>query len=450
MARRFLVATTHHLLAIEPQCETLWRIHSGAGLYFGLAVDSDGLLYAACRNSILGPENDQARAAEQGSILVFDREFRLREELRPEFPLRDVHGIAYFDSRLWVTCSYDNMVAIYDLAKRAWSRWYPAPDPAHRDRDIHHFNSIRFLGGQLCLLAHNFGASSLLFYDYPSLQLDSAVSFGAMAHDLFYFGGAIATCSSGVGCILNRNGQRLRTGGFPRGVETTSAGNLLGISIESRRNLRQQQDGILRWYTPDWQFRADYVLPHVGMVLDILDIGDYDGRWNFVEPWPHAEVARGNYNRLDPGNLYGPNSFDSCTRSTALEWHTPEGTHRWMAARSSGFSVLVNPGEKRLWVEVGSANPNPYSVEISFDQHILGTLAFATPGIQRHEFCITPDSAGTGSLTFRVPYLWRPADLIPGSTDNRLLGVSVHLVGVDYMPSQQERLAAPPALRPRR
>lgn len=430
MARRFLVATTHHLLAIEPQCETLWRVHSGAGLYFGLAMDSAGLLYAACRHTIQGPDNEEARAAEQGSILVFDQELRLYDELRPQFPLRDLHGIACFDGQLWVTCSYDNLVVIYDLAKRAWSRWYPAPDPAHRDRDIHHFNSIRLLGGQLCLLAHNFGASALLFYDYPSLQLDSALPLGTMAHDLFYFDNAIATCSSGDGCILNKNGHRLRTGGFPRGVQITSAGNLLGISMESSRSQRQQQDGILRWYTSDWRFRADYVLPDVGMVLDILDLGDQDGRLDFVEPWPHAEVARGNYNRSDPGNLYGPNSLTSCTRSTALEWHTSEGTHRWMAARNAGISVLLNPGEQRLWVEVSSANPNPYSVELAFDQHVLGTVAFDTPGIQRREFSITPASSRVGSLTFQVPYLWRPTELIPGSTDDRLLGIAVHLVGV--------------------
>jgi hypothetical protein len=430
MSRRFLVSTTHHLLAIQPESETLWRIHSGAGLYFGLAKGADGLVYAACRHTILGPDNDEVRASEQGTILVFDHDLRVCEELRAPFPLRDIHGIACFDGRLWVTCSYDNMIAIYDLTQRDWSRWYPAPNPSHRDRDIHHFNTICFLGGQLCLLAHNFGPSELLFYDYPSLQLDSAVPFGVMSHDLFICDGAIATSSSGDGWLVNRRGQRLRTGNFPRGVETTVEGNLLGMSMHSPRDERQQQNGILRWYSADWQFKADYVLPAVGMVLDVLDIGDPGTQWDAVEPWPHAEVTRGRYNGLAPGNVYAPNSFASGIGGGGLEWHHSEETHRWTAARETGLRILINPGETRLWVEVSSANPNSYSVELRLDQQHLGTVSFAGPGAQCHEFCISQESIGFGLLKFRVPYLWKPAELIPGSNDDRLVGVAVHLVGI--------------------
>jgi len=430
MARRFLVSTTHHLLAIEPESENLWRIHSGAGLYFGLANGADGLVYAACRHAILGPDNDQVRASEDGSILVLDHDLQVCQELRAPFRLRDIHGIACFDGRLWVTCSYDNLIGIYDLTRRDWNRWYPAPNPSHRDRDIHHFNTIRFLGGQLCLLAHNFGSSELLFYDYPSLQLDSVVPFGVMSHDLFIFDDTIATSSSGDGWIVNKRGQRLRTGNFPRGVETTPEGNLLGMSMHSPRDERQRQNGILRWYSADWQFKADYVLPEVGMVLDVLDIGDQDRRLDSMEPWPHAEVTRGSYNRLAPGNVYTPNSFASNIGSGGLEWHTSEETHRWTAAREAGLSILMNPGEKRLWVEVSSANPHGYFVEVRLDQQYLGTVSFSAPGVQRHEFRISPESIGPGSLKFRVPYLWKPSDLIPGSTDDRFVGVAVLMVGI--------------------
>jgi hypothetical protein len=427
MPNRFLVSTTHHLLAIEPQSGKLWRIHSGAGLYFGLAEGPNRLLYIACRNTVLGPNDNQVRSTEQGTILVLDRNFHVCDELRPEFPLRDVHGIACFEGRLWVTCSYDNMIAVHDFATGKWSKWYPASNPADRDRDVHHFNTVRFIDGRVCLLAHHFGPSEILFYTYPSLQLDSVTSLGHMAHDVLLYDNALATCSSADGWIVNTRGQRLRTGNFPRGIAATAEGKLLGISMHAPSDKRQEQDGILRWYTPDWRFQSDYLLPRVGMVLDILEIGDRHRDWNAVELWPHAEITHGKFNRLAPGNIYAPDSFASSTGSAALQWHGSEGTHSWMAAREAALSILINPDETHLQIQLSSANPNPYSGEIWLDGRLLGTVTFAGPGIQSCEFPLAP-STGSALLIVRVPNLWKPAELIPGSTDERLLGLALHSV----------------------
>jgi len=374
MANRFLVSTTHHLLAIEPESHMLWRIHSGAGLYFGLAKGPDGVIYAACRNTAFGPEDETVRASERGSVLVLDANFRMCDELRPAFPLRDLHGIAYFDRRLWITCSYDNMVAIYDLATGDWNRWYPVADSV--DRDVHHFNTIRFLEGQVCLVAHHFGPSEVFFFDYPSLRLAATVPLGRMSHDLFLYENAIATCSSGDGWIVNRNGRRLRTGGFPRGVATTPSGNLVGMSMQSPRGQRQYQSGILRWYDPDWRFKTDFTLKDIGMVLDVLAIQDQGSQWNSFEPWQLAEATSGAYNRVAPGNIYRPEFFSSGSKSEGLEWHGVEETHRWTAALDATISVLINPGETRLSVELSSANPNPYSVEVWLNERCVATIVF--------------------------------------------------------------------------
>lgn len=431
MANRFLVSTTHHLLAVDTDTDEVWRIHSGAGLYFGLAVAENGLLYVACRNRIDGPQNEEARASEKGTILVLDRRFCVCDELRPPFPLRDAHGIECFDGRLWITCSYENMIVIYGLATGDWSRWYPAPDPLDRHHDIHHFNTIRVFRGQICLLAHRFGPSELLFFDYPSMRLDSIAQLGVMAHDLFLLDGEIATCSSAEGWIVNRRGRRLRTGNFPRGVATTSQGTLLGMSINSPRDQRQEQHGILRWYGPDWRFKADYLLPRVGMVLDVFDISHRDFLWDAVETWPYAEIARDGYNRVAPGNLYSANSFGTSTAAAGtLEWHGSEGTHRWTAARESSLSILINPGETRLTVEVRNENPNPYYGEIWLERKRLDTVVFDARGVQSRQYCIAPDIRGAASLVFRVPYLWKPADLLPGNNDERSVGLALHGVTV--------------------
>jgi hypothetical protein len=274
--RQFLVSTTHHLFAVDADTGLISKAHSGKGLYFGLAQNHDGLLYVACRNATEGPEDESVRSTERGTILVLNPDLEVTEELSAPFSLRDVHGITCFDNRLWVTCSYDNLVAIYDFATRLWSQWYPAPHPDERGRDVHHFNTIRFIHNRLCLVAHCFGPSQLWFYDYPSLQLHNILPLGNMAHDVIQFAGALATCSSAEGCIVNACGQKLWTGGFPRGVGLTAAGNLLGISHRATRAERARKDAILRWYSPDWHFRADYELPGVGMVLDILPLSTAD------------------------------------------------------------------------------------------------------------------------------------------------------------------------------
>jgi len=426
MLKRFLVSTTHCLLAIDPEGGLSWRVHSGRGLYFGLALDPECRIYVACRNTTLGPEDETIRASERGSVLVLDQSFRVCDELTPPFPLRDVHGIAWFDHRLWVTCSFDNMVAVYDCNSGDWSRWYPAPNPADRGRDVHHFNTVRRMDNQIWLVAHHFGPSELLVYDYPSLDLDSAIPLGRMAHDLFWLHGAVGTCSSAEGCLVNARGQRLRTGNFPRGVATTRNGNLLGISQNAARSERANQSGVLRWYTREWQFRADYVLPGVGMVLDLMAIEQGQYAWEAMEPWPSMEIAQGEYNALAAGNTYGPDFLKHCPDIS--EWHRPEATLCWTAARNASLLILISPGETRLRIEVSSAYPASYHTEIYLNGKRLGELVFEQPGILQNEFCIERDSDTEHKLTFRVPYLWKPAELIPESCDQRALGVAVHLI----------------------
>ncbi|HEX3745592.1 MAG TPA: hypothetical protein VHW09_16735 [Bryobacteraceae bacterium] len=428
MAQRFLVSTTHHLLAIDPEERKLWRVHSGSGLYYGLAKDDKERLYVGCRNAVLGPQDESVRETEAGSILVLDRGLRPIDELQPPFPLRDVHGMDCFDGRLWVTCSFDNMVAIRDLTTGEWSRWYPAPNPNDRGHDVHHFNTVCRMEGQICIVAHRFGPSELLFYDRDTLQLNSAIALGAYSHDVFRIKGAIATCSSRDGRMVSMRDDEVRTGNVPRGIALTPSGNLMGISVNSRRAERHVQSGILRWYTPDWHFRADYLLPRVGMVLAILEAGEDAYDWENLEVWREAEITAGEYNRLAPGNLYEPNSFSGCAGRRAMEWHAAEESHCWSASRRATLSIHINPGETRLRVRLGSALPGPYGVEIRLGETLLGVAQFSEPGIQDNQYGLPVGLAGSVQLSFQVPHLWRPAETISGNLDERLLGVAVYEV----------------------
>jgi hypothetical protein len=252
-----------------------------------------------------------------------------------------------------------------------------------------------------------------------------------MSHNIFSYQDAMAACSSGDGWLVNSRGRRLRTGNFPRGMATTPHGNLLGMSELGARATRARHSGMLRWYAPDWRFRTDYVLPRAGGVFDILDVEHEEYEWDALEPWSHVEITPGEYNRVAPGNAYLPSSFASCTTNAGLEWHEPEDTYCWTAARNAALDILINPGETRLWVEV-SAIPAPYSAEIWLGETHLATATFTSPNgqCQRHEFCIPAGCTGAATLSFRVPHLWKPAELLQGSTDERLLGLAVHAVGV--------------------
>jgi hypothetical protein len=167
------------------------------------------------------------------------------------------------------------------------------------------------------------------------------------------------------------------------------------------------------------------------MVLDIVELAEQEHDWQGLENWPDAEITSGEYNRVAPGNQYTPNSFAACAAKNALEWHAAEETHCWTAAKRATLSILVNPGETQLCIEVESLFPGPYSAEIWLDETLVGVARFSMPGAQQHKFRIPTGVAGPALLSFRVPHLWQPAKVIAGSNDERLLGLSVRGATVD-------------------
>jgi hypothetical protein len=285
-----LITTTHHVLAYSDNAG--FRIvHTGKGLYYGLS-QHDARIYISCRNRTEGPVDATVRAAEQGSVLVLNADtLEPVDELLPSyFPLRDVHGIAIVDQKLWVTCSFDNMIAVYDLGTGKWGQWYPAPDSTSRNRDVNHFNTIAMdvESGQLQLLAHNNGPSELYSFHLPTCKLESIRGLGFQAHDIFSWQGSVATCSSGEGVLTNTAGWKLRTGGFPRGITHTQYSVWLGISDVVNRTDRHRATSIVRRYTRDWRSPVDYVLPQVGMVLGVLE---FNGRPEVLQQLPAFEYS---------------------------------------------------------------------------------------------------------------------------------------------------------------
>lgn len=421
---RFLVSTTHHLLLLDSQNQVVHHVDSGHGLYYGICRHK-GVVYVACRNEIHGPDRDDARKNERGSVLVFDPDFKLRAQLQPEFPMRDVHGMTVIDDHLWVTCSYDNLIAIYDLRSRTWRQWYPSADPVARGTDVNHFNTVAMVEGRICVLAHNFGRSQLLFYDYPSLHLHSSVWLGVQAHDLFHLDGRLATCSSAEGALVSLDGSWIRTGNFPRGVAVAGDEILVGISMLASRSQRGAMSGIVRRYTPRWEFQTDFVFDDCGMILAIEPLAGCDPVR--LTLWPHVRKFSGGYNDLAPGNIY--NSGDG--GFFLSEWHAAEADGRWTAAKNARMTIVRNPGENHLTIAASSWYPGPFPVEIALDDVLLGVCNFEGPGTLKSSLACPVSPGRPETVTFRISGLWRPSDTLSGSLDERFLGLFVSSIALE-------------------
>jgi hypothetical protein len=166
------------------------------------------------------------------------------------------------------------------------------------------------------------------------------------------------------------------------------------------------------------------------MVLDILEIAEHDYNWDALEDWRGAEITDGKYNRLAAGNDYLPKSFACIAGENSPGWHMAEEGHCWTAAKQATLSIVINPGETRFRVKIGSLLPNT-DAEIWLDKTLLGVVRPPGLDMQEYEFLIPMGFNGPALLSFRVPHLYQPAEIISGSLDERFLGLAVYGVTID-------------------
>ncbi len=199
-AHLLLATTSKALLLIDPANDSIRIVDSGREHYYGIAP-APGHYYVG--NRLRSNASPIPKEQEKGRILLFDRSLRFQREIcPPDFPLRDIHQIALYAGALWVTCSFDNLIAIFDGS--TWHRWYPLGTPSTGSADLNHFNSISAFANQLCVVAHNWGTclaqpSELLFFELPTLELVRRVPLGFQAHNAWLHGDELMTCSSGEG-----------------------------------------------------------------------------------------------------------------------------------------------------------------------------------------------------------------------------------------------------------
>lgn len=423
-----LVSTSQHLLLVARGDVRI--VHSGAGLYFGID-QLDGRTYVACHHQVLRDPTVDELEAQDGSILVLDGELREVAQLRsPDLRLRQPHGIAAIDGRIWVTATYDDLVAIVDPTTGRWERWEPArgagpAKPTHDDR--FHYNAIRAVGGdELQLLAHSYGHSQVLTFGRADLDLRRVDEVGVGAHDLFDLGGRTVVASSLEGALRSSDGWVRRVGGMPRGVAWDGDVLVVGCSELSERESRHRTDGRLRWLGPDGAIVRDLVLPATGQVLDLAATRVARATLDALAPLASAVDHTG----LDVPCYEVPRSFPPLRFG---EWHEGEAAQQWIAARRASFPIVVNPEDRWIELELVSHRPGPMSVSSTLDGHPLGSTSWSGPGTQRTRFALGPHVGEIGgvhpsgrdaTLTFEVPDLWSPAG------DVRRLGIGLRSIRV--------------------
>ncbi|HLX29227.1 MAG TPA: hypothetical protein VKV24_12160 [Casimicrobiaceae bacterium] len=277
-----LATTSQSLLLVNCITGDARVLHRGAGLYYGIA--QIGSMYAvAARRRLVS--SDVPRDDERGCILIFDRAFGSPQIVEAPFALRDIHQIAWFDDRLWVTCSFDDRIAIRTRA--GWQQWVPQPlaparvEHAERTNDRYHFNSFHVVDDDIALLAHNHGASDLHFFDRRTRAWRRSIPLGRHSHNVWLDGDAYVTCSSIEGRLVSTSGWTLETGGFPRGVCFDGEHRAVGISALSERGQRDFTSAAIALYDRSWRLRHYVHLEREGMVLDLLhypDVAAIDGR----------------------------------------------------------------------------------------------------------------------------------------------------------------------------
>lgn len=273
-----LLTTSQSLLLLDTGSGAAHVLDHGAGLYYGLACDGEQI-YVAARRRLVSSSVPQGE--ERGEILLFDRQLRRRGTLQAPFPLRDLHEIAWHDGKLYATCSYDNMVAVFDGQR--WEEWYPLGKPApaeaahghasgHGDSDLNHFNSLMFESGRIWVLAHNRGPSELLAFSLPGREHVETIALGNCGHNIWREQGQLMSCSSAEGRIVGVQGFKLDTGGFPRGIASDASTRCVGVSALSERKERDLNTGKLLVMAPNWTPRHQIELVGEGLVLDLLPL----------------------------------------------------------------------------------------------------------------------------------------------------------------------------------
>jgi len=276
-----LLITTYKYLIVFNLVKKKWEVvHKGEGIYYGIAKYKD-LIIVGKRNNPNKTNEDMSNYS--GSFLILNHNLKIIDEIKPTFPIRDLHGINVYDNKLWATCSFDNMVAIYDFNTNQWSYWNPNEEAniisivdnnfinnlqKNKTRGQYHYNTIIFNNNTINLMAHNFGDSEVYYFNYDNLKFIKKISLGTKAHNLWLNDDEIFTLS-GDGYIKSNKGFSFQIEGYPRGYFKNDNKIFIGVCHNLERKDRILDSFFVRTYDHSYKNNVNYYFKELGGVTDL-------------------------------------------------------------------------------------------------------------------------------------------------------------------------------------
>lgn len=274
-----LVSTGRSIMLLDTQDGYYQKIDQDKGVYYGISYSND-LIYVGARNCHARSIEDVEK--EQGKILLYDFDMNSIGIVKAPFPLRDIHQIQFYKKRLYVICTIDNKLAIFD--GKSWFEFFPNQNER---QDFNHFNSIFFDHEYLYLTAHNLERTSEVWkFKKPSIinfimsrikrknnqiflkRVDKFL-LGSQAHNIWIDNNELFTCSSAKNSIISSCGFSYITGKYPRGLAVTDKYIFVGLSEISERKDRMSTTSSVIILDRSWQFIKKIEMPREGIVLEI-------------------------------------------------------------------------------------------------------------------------------------------------------------------------------------
>lgn len=278
-----VIATLSHLIVYNIE-ENKWNfLHSEEGPYFGIAEYQNKI--------IIGKRNGTDQINSYASFLIYNKNLNIIDEIKPKFPIRDLHGILVLNDSLWVTSTFDNIVGIYNFKTTEWKCWLPnTKKNEFKEIDellIHqilnnnirgdkHYNTIVYHNDCINLLAHNFGNSDIYSFKLKNLEFLKKISLGQKSHNIWYINDEVFTLSSGTGEIISSNNFHLNVGGFPRGYTKSKDRVYIGVCVynvpASTKPNRFKSSFLIQSFNHDFKDQKNYFFENLGDVCDIFYI----------------------------------------------------------------------------------------------------------------------------------------------------------------------------------
>lgn len=265
-----LVTTSKSILHVDSRTGEISEVHTGAGLYYGIATDDNAKrIYIMARNNA-DPFNylsKEERSKEQSKVLVMNRLLQVVDEILPPHAVTDFHQATFHKGKLWITCTILNAIYIYDFS--SWEVWYPLESEGKKDRDINHFNSISIMDNKIHIVAHNFGESEVLIFDIDSRELEKRVLLGSCAHNIWYKNGTLWVCDSANQSLCGSDGSSVPLRGFTRGAAGSRHGFFIGSSGLAERNNRKDVDSQIHVLNWKLEYLRSIPIEGFGQILEI-------------------------------------------------------------------------------------------------------------------------------------------------------------------------------------